>query len=112
MTGYDPSGEPWYDDDGLSGPPKEAPDCGTCTDRGWVQPWGGIRRWVYAAWDLNPPGTDPAWRRPRGGQWPCPDCNPTQLDVIVNRMRDLRRLPGRWLRRCLRPAGALEEPPF
>ena len=97
----------YFDDDG--GRPKEEPDCGGCTDRGWVAPWG-IRRVLVWLWDLNPPGTDPAWRRPRGGDWPCPDCNPTRLDVAQHTLRHWWRGLWRWPRRA---ASAFDdEPPF
>lgn len=97
---------------------KEEPDCGSCTDSGWVKPWGVLRRvlarvlprWVVW-WQWR--GLLHRWGN-LGGAWPCWSCNPTWIDTWwgprqVQRLRWWWRY-DRW--RSPRRAFSDDEPPF
>jgi hypothetical protein len=71
----------WADDEGR---PREEPDCGSCTDSGWVKPWGYRRvlarilpLWVVW-WQWN--GLLHRWGN-LGSSWPCQWCNSSWIDT-------------------------------
>lgn len=96
---------------------KEEPDCGSCTDSGWVRPWGyrrvlarALPLWVVW-WQWN--GLLHRWGT-LGGAWPCWGCNATWIDTWWL-PRTVSRL--RWWWRHNRHRSPLtafsgDEPPF
>lgn len=95
--------EAWWDDQ-PSSPAKEEPDCGDCTDSGYVTRWFNRprrRAWIrfrFARSGLAAVMTRVGWR-------PCPGCNPARRDVVLWRVR-------RWVRSWRRGAAVDLDPPF
>ncbi len=82
---------------------KEEPNCYTCTDYGWVKPWGYRRLLARVLplcviwWQWH--GLLHRWGTLRGW-WPCPGCNPCWIDTwwptqVADRLRWWWRSPSR-----------------